>query len=63
MPKQLLSEVRVAKRMEELDETGELNMAVPMEGVGNFRLSAFRQRGSVAVVFRCIPTRSHRSTR
>lgn len=54
MPKQLLSEVVSAKRMEELDETNELNMAVPMEGVGNFRISAFRQRGSVAVVVRFI---------
>ncbi|MGE8398010.1 MAG: PilT/PilU family type 4a pilus ATPase, partial [Comamonas sp.] len=35
-------------------ETGELNMAVPLRGVGRFRISAMRQRGSVAVVVRFI---------
>jgi twitching motility protein PilU len=54
MPRQLLSEIVSAKRMEELAESNELNMAVPMEGVGNFRISAFRQRGTVAVVIRFI---------
>jgi twitching motility protein PilU len=54
MPRQLLGEIVPAKRMEELAESNELNMAVPMEGVGNFRISAFRQRGSVAVVIRFI---------
>ncbi len=54
-PRNLLSEIIPSTRMEELQETGELNMAVPLEGLGNFRVSAFRQRGHVAVVIRFIP--------
>jgi twitching motility protein PilU len=53
-PRQLLTEVISAKRLEELDETGELNMAVLLDGVGNFRFSAMQQRGSIAVVIRYI---------
>jgi twitching motility protein PilU len=54
-PRNLLSEIIPSTRMEELQETGELNMAVPLEALGNFRVSAFRQRGHVAVVIRFIP--------
>lgn len=54
-PRNLLSEIVPSTRMEELQETGELNMAVPLEALGNFRVSAFRQRGNVAVVIRFIP--------
>ncbi len=54
-PLNLLSEIVPASRVEELQETGELNMAVPLEGVGNFRVSAFRQRSSYAVVIRFVP--------
>ncbi len=54
-PGNLLAEIVPATRIEELHETGELNMAVPLEGVGNFRVSAFRQRGNYAVVIRFIP--------
>ncbi|TNF62138.1 MAG: PilT/PilU family type 4a pilus ATPase [Burkholderiales bacterium] len=54
-PRNLLAEIVPATRIEELVDTGELNMAVPLEGVGNFRVSAFRQRGHVAVVIRYIP--------
>jgi len=52
----LLAEVLPAKRMQELDETGELNMAHAVAGAGNFRFSAMRQRGSVAAVIRYIAT-------
>ena len=52
----LLSEFLPASGVEELLRTGELNTAVPIEGVGNFRLSAMRQRGSYAAVFRFVPT-------
>jgi twitching motility protein PilU len=55
-PKALLSEVLPARRMTELEETGELNMAHALEGVGNFRFSAMRQRGSYAAVIRYITT-------
>lgn len=54
-PRQLLAEVLTPQQLEELDDIGELNMGVGLAGVGSFRLSAFRQRGSVAAVFRCIP--------
>jgi twitching motility protein PilU len=55
-PRQLLSEMVSATQMEELDETGELNLGITLPGVAIFRLSAFKQRGSVAAVFRYIPT-------
>ncbi len=54
--KNLLAEVLPAKRIEELEQTGELNMAQAIEGVGNFRFSAMRQRGSYAAVIRFIST-------
>ena len=55
-PLALLAEVLPPERIEELKELGELNMALPMEGVGNFRISAFRQRGTFAGVIRFIPS-------
>lgn len=54
-PRNLLAEIVPPTRMEELVETGELNMAVPLGGVGNFRISAMRQRGSYAAVIRFVP--------
>ncbi len=53
-PRNLLSEVVPPNRIEELEETGELNMGVPIKDVGRFRVSAMRQRGSYAVVIRFI---------
>ena len=53
-PRNLLSEIVPPERIEELEETGELNMGVPLSGVGRFRISAMRQRGSYAVVVRFI---------
>ena len=55
-PLNLLSEVLPPERIEELKELGELNMALPLAGVGNFRISGFRQRGSYAAVIRFIPS-------
>ena len=54
-PRQLLAEVLTPRQLEELEEVGELNIGIGLGGVGSFRLSAFRQRGSLAAVFRCIP--------
>ena len=54
-PRQLLAEVLSPLQLEELDETGEVNVAVGLAGVGSFRLSGFKQRGTVAAVFRRIP--------
>jgi twitching motility protein PilU len=53
--RQLLAEVLTSTQLEELDDTGELNLGIMLSGVGSFRLSAFKQRGSIAAVFRCIP--------
>ncbi|MBS0294590.1 MAG: PilT/PilU family type 4a pilus ATPase [Proteobacteria bacterium] len=53
-PKSLLAEIVPPERIEELEETGELNMGVPLAGVGRFRISAMRQRGTYAVVIRFI---------
>jgi twitching motility protein PilU len=51
----LLSEVLTAEHLQELDGSGELNVGVQVPGVGLFRLSAFRQSGTIAAVMRCIP--------
>jgi twitching motility protein PilU len=51
----LLAELLTPQQLEELEDTGELNVGIGISGVGSFRLSAFRQRGSIAAVFRCIP--------
>jgi twitching motility protein PilU len=53
--RQLLSEMLAPQQMEELEETGELNVGISIPRTGSFRLSAFKQRGSIAAVFRCIP--------
>ena len=51
-PLNLLMDVVPPNRIEELRETGELNMAIMLRGVGNYRISGMRQRGSYAVVVR-----------
>ena len=53
--RQLLAEMLTPQQLEELDDTGELNVGISMARVGSFRLSAFKQRGSIAAVIRCIP--------
>jgi len=53
--RQLLAELVPPQQMEELDDTGELNVGISLPRIGSFRLSAFKQRGSIAAVFRCIP--------
>ncbi len=54
-PLNLLSEIVTSAEIEELKETGELNMSIQLPDLGNFRISAMRQRGSYAVVIRYIP--------
>ncbi|MFZ6732190.1 PilT/PilU family type 4a pilus ATPase [Undibacterium sp. Ji42W] len=51
----LLSEVVESEHMEELEEKNELNIGIGAPGIGRFRLSAFRQRGSISAVFRYVP--------
>jgi len=51
----LLYEVLNEKQIKEYEDEMELNTAFALEGVGAFRISAFRQKGSPAVVVRFIP--------
>ncbi len=53
-PRSLLAEILPPERMAELDAESELNMGFPIAGLGRFRVSAMRQRGSIAAVFRFI---------
>src|SRR5881394_2681534 len=52
---QLLYEVLNERQIKEYEEEMELNTAYAYEGVGTFRISALRQKGSPAVVVRYIP--------
>ena len=52
--KNLLAEVLPLDRIDELERDGELNMGFGMAGVGRFRVSAMRQRGTIAAVIRFI---------
>ncbi len=51
----LLSEVVDPEHMEQLEVENELNVGIGAAGIGRFRLSAFRQRGSISAVFRYVP--------
>jgi len=53
-PLNLLSEILTPDKIEELRELNELNVAWSMPGVGRFRISGMRQRGSFAAVIRFI---------
>ena len=53
--KTLLYEVLHERQVAEYENEMELNTAYALEGVGAFRISAFRQKGSPAVVVRFIP--------
>src|SRR5439155_1010876 len=55
MVRQLLYEMLTERQAREYEEEMELNTAVALEGIGAFRISAFRQKGSPAVVVRYIP--------
>jgi twitching motility protein PilU len=51
----LLNEVVSPVDMEILERKNELNIGIGAPGIGRFRLSAFRQRGSISAVFRFVP--------
>jgi len=53
--RQLLYEVLTERQVREFEEEMELNTAYALDGVGSFRISAFQQKGSPAVVVRYIP--------
>jgi twitching motility protein PilU len=52
----LLYEILTERQVREFEEEMELNTAVAVEGIGSFRISAFRQKGAPAVVVRYIPS-------
>ncbi|MET3137417.1 twitching motility protein PilU [Undibacterium sp. GrIS 1.2] len=51
----LLSEVVSPEHMAQLERENELNIGIGAPGIGRFRLSAFRQRGTVSAVLRFVP--------
>ncbi|UCG97301.1 MAG: PilT/PilU family type 4a pilus ATPase [Burkholderiales bacterium] len=51
----LLAERLTDAHFRELEEFKELNLGLPVQGVGSFRLSTFLQRGTVSAVIRFIP--------
>lgn len=55
-PLSLLSEVLSDANVSALQTTGELNTSIRVEQIGNFRVSAMRQRGSYAAVIRALPS-------
>ncbi len=53
-PRNLLAEILTTEQIQDLERTSELNMAWGLPGVGRFRISAMRQRGTLAAVIRFI---------
>jgi twitching motility protein PilU len=51
----LLQEILTERQLKEFEETLELNTGYALEGVGNFRISVMRQKGTPAFVVRYIP--------
>lgn len=51
----LLGEILSETQLKEFEETLELNTGYALEGVGNFRISVMRQKGTPAFVVRYIP--------
>jgi len=51
----MLAEIASPAQMDELATTNELNMGVSVANLGRFRLSAFKQRGTISAVFRFVP--------
>ena len=54
-PRELLEGLVPPERMQELLSSNELTMALSLENLGRFRISAFIQRGTVAIVIRYVP--------
>ncbi|MHB1358340.1 MAG: PilT/PilU family type 4a pilus ATPase [Rhodocyclaceae bacterium] len=52
----LLQEILTELQLREFEETLELNVGYALPGVGNFRISVMRQKGTPACVVRYIPT-------
>ena len=54
-PRELLEGLVPPEHMQQLLAENELTMVLPLENLGRFRISAFVQRGTVAVVIRYVP--------
>lgn len=54
-PRELLEGLVPPERMQQLLTENELTMVVPLENLGRFRISAFVQRGTIAIVIRYVP--------
>jgi len=54
--RQLLYEILTEKQIRVYEDEMELNTGYIYEGIGNYRISAFQQKGSPAVVIRYIPS-------
>ena len=48
----MLDEILREDLVDQFDQTGEADFALMIEGVGRFRVNAFRQRGNVGLVLR-----------
>ncbi len=53
----MLAEVAPANKIQQFEETGDVDFAYELAGVGRFRANYFRQSNGVSAVFRQIPTR------
>jgi Tfp pilus assembly ATPase PilU len=52
---QILHRVASASKIKTFESTHELDLAYTAPGVGRFRVNAYQQRGSIALVFRTVP--------
>lgn len=52
---EFLAEIIPEKLMGEFEAEGEADFSYAVEGLGRFRVNAFRQRGSISIVMRFIP--------
>lgn len=53
----LLRQILPKEKLDDFKYQGELDFSYALDGVGRFRVNAFRQRGSVAIALRAIPFR------
>jgi len=49
--------IRNERQKEQFHQRGEVDLAYSYAGVGRFRVNAFKQRGSISLVFRVVPTK------
>jgi len=53
----MLAEVAPANKLQQFEQTGDVDFAYELGGIGRFRANYFRQANGVSAVFRQIPTR------